>query len=97
MLYTTKQIVEMYSGKSGNITSTMITQTWNHEGLKHIKGKNRGFLYKTEWVDEFIENKAIINAMEKMRFQKLSYYKKGKLDKQLIEHLKYAKTYNKVI
>lgn len=97
MLYTTKQIAEMYSGKSGNITPSMITQTWNHEGLKHIKGKYNGFLYKKEWVDEFIENKSIINAMEKTRIQKMNYYNNGKLDKQLIEHLKYAKMHNRVI
>lgn len=97
MLYTTQQIAQMYSGENGNITPIMITRTWNYEGLKHIKGKGNGFLYKKEWVDEFLENKATIQAMEKIRTQKMIFYKNGKLDKQLIEHLKYAKTHNRVI
>ena len=97
MLYTTQQIAQMYSGKDGNVTPSLITQRWNHEGLKHIKGRRNGFLYKKEWVDEFIENKATIQAMEKIDTSKMVYYKNGKLDKELIEHLKYARMHNRVI
>jgi len=97
MLYTTQQIAKMYSGKYGNVTPIMITRTWNHEGLKHIKGKRNGFLYKKEWVDEFIENKATIQATEKIHSTKMIFYRNGKLDKKMIEHLEYARTYNRVI
>lgn len=54
-LYTTQQIAEMYSGKEGNITSYMITQNWIPKGLKHIRGKGKGFLFKKEWIEEFLE------------------------------------------
>ena len=96
MLYTTKQIAEMYSGKAGNVTPYMITHTWITNGLKHIKGKGNSFLYKKEWVDEFLENKAIIEAMENIKPEKAILYHNGKLDKKLIADLEYVRKYNKV-
>lgn len=60
MLYTTKQIAEMFSGKENNITTYTITHNWIPKGLKHIRGKGTGFLYKKEWVEEFIEQQAEI-------------------------------------
>lgn len=97
MLYTTKQIAEMYSGENKNVTASMITCTWNHEGLKHIKGKGKGFLYKKEWVDEFLENASILEAMNKIRPEKAILYKNGKFQKELVQNLKYARQHNKVI
>lgn len=58
MLYTTKQIAEMLSGEENNITPYIITHNWIPKGLKHIRGKGTGFLYKKEWVEEFIEQQA---------------------------------------
>lgn len=56
MLYTTTEIAEMYGGNQKNVTPYMITHTWIPNGLKYIKGKRKGFLFKKEWVDEFLEN-----------------------------------------
>lgn len=53
-LYTTQQITEIYS----NITPSTITEIWIPKGLKHIRGKRKGYLYKLKWVDEFIEQMA---------------------------------------
>ena len=58
MLYTTEQIAEMYSGKENNVTTYMITHTWIANGLKHIRGKGSGYLYKKEWVEEYLEGQA---------------------------------------
>lgn len=64
MLYTTKQIAEMYSSSENEITPYMITHTWIPQGLKHIRGKGKGFLYKKEWIDEFLEMQAIVNMKQ---------------------------------
>lgn len=56
MLYTTTEIAEMYGGKQKNVTPYMITHTWIPKGLKFIKGKRKGYLFKKEWVEEFLEN-----------------------------------------
>lgn len=56
MLYTTKEIAEMYGGKQKNVTPYMITHTWIPNGLKHIRGKGAGFLYKKEWVEAYLES-----------------------------------------
>lgn len=55
MLYTTKEIAEMYGGEQKNVTPYMITHTWIPNGLKYIKGKGRGYLFKKEWVEEYLE------------------------------------------
>lgn len=59
LLYTTKQIAEMYSAEKETVTPYMITHTWVPNGLKHIKGKGQSFLYKKEWVDEYLEEQSI--------------------------------------
>ncbi len=55
MLYTTKEIAEMYGGEQKNVTPYMITHTWIPNGLKYIKGKGKGYLIKREWVEEYLE------------------------------------------
>lgn len=72
MLYTTKQIAEMYGGEKQNVTPYMITHTWVPNGLKHVKGKGQSFLYKKEWVDEYLETQIIVNFKENktMKFNK---------------------------
>ncbi len=77
MLYTTKQIAEMYSSSESEVTPYMITQTWIKNGLKYIKGKGHAYLYKKEWVEEYLEKNAIQNMVtfdfqenSKSRFKK---------------------------
>lgn len=60
MLYTTTEIAEMYGGKQKNVTPYMITHTWIPKGLKFIKGKRKGYLFKKEWVEEFLENFTVV-------------------------------------
>ncbi len=60
MLYSTKEIAEMYGGENRNITPYTITQTWIPLGLKHIRGKANSYLFKKEWVEEFLETQIII-------------------------------------
>ena len=55
MLYTTKEIAEIYGGEKQNVTPYMITHTWIPNGLKKIKGKGNGYLFKKEWVEQYIE------------------------------------------
>ena len=59
MLYTTEQIAQMYSGENNNVTPYMITHTWIPNGLKHIRGKGKAYLYKSEWVEEYLDAQAI--------------------------------------
>lgn len=58
MLYTTQEIAEMYSSPGSKITPYMVTQTWIKNGLKYIRGKGKGFLFKKEWVEEYLEVQA---------------------------------------
>ncbi len=74
MLYTTEQIAELYSGQENNITPYMITHTWIPNGLRHIRGKGNGYLYKKEWVEEYLEGQAMINKKENKKIN----IKKGK-------------------
>lgn len=60
MLYSTKEIAEMYGGENKNVTPYTITQTWIPLGLKHIRGKANSYLFKKEWVEEFLETQIII-------------------------------------
>ncbi len=64
MLYTTEQIAQMYSGEENNVTPYMITHTWIPNGLKHIRGKGKAYLYKSEWVEEYLEGQAIENQTD---------------------------------
>lgn len=60
MLLSTSQIAEKY-----NVSSYTVTQNWVANGLKHIKGAKNSFLYKVEWVDEFLEQLAFLNIKNK--------------------------------
>lgn len=59
MLYTTKEIAKMYGGEQKNVTPYMITHSWIPKGLKYIRGKGNGYLFKKEWVEEYLENSII--------------------------------------
>lgn len=65
MLYTTEQIAQKYSGEDNNVTPYMITHTWITNGLKHIRGKRNGFLFKEEWVEEYLEKQTNTNLPQK--------------------------------
>jgi len=60
MLYTTKEIADMYGH---NVTPYMITQTWIPNGLKYIRGKGNSYLFKQEWVEQYLE----YNSSEKIK------------------------------
>lgn len=74
MLYSTKEIAEMYGGENRNITPYTITQTWIPLGLKHIRGKANSYLFKKEWVEEFLETQIIIkeNKQKKLKIRRQS-------------------------
>ena len=65
MLYTTQQIADKYGGENKNVTPYMITHTWIPNGLKCIRGKGKGYLFKIEWVEEFLENLTTIENNQK--------------------------------
>lgn len=48
-LYATNEIAEMYG-----VSSATITNNWCCKGLKFLKGEHH-FLFKLEWIDEFLE------------------------------------------
>lgn len=48
--YTTEEIAKIY-----NVAPYTVTQNWVKKGLKHFRGKKNSYLYKLEWVDEYIE------------------------------------------
>lgn len=58
MLYTTKEIAEKYGGEQQNVTPYMITHTWIPNGLKFMKGKRQSYLFKLEWVEQYLEEHA---------------------------------------
>lgn len=58
-LYTSEEIAERY-----NVSPYTITQNWIKKGLKHMKGRGKGFLYKKEWIDEYIENQIMQNTID---------------------------------
>lgn len=81
MLYTAKQIAEIYGGNSRNITTYTVTQQWIKKGLKHIRGKGNSYLFKIEWVEEFLEKQVIEqqdtkNSNKKMKISRLDIHKK---------------------
>ncbi len=59
MLYTTQEIAEMYGGTNKNVTPYMITHTWIPNGLRFIRGKGKGYLFKKEWVEQYIEEQTM--------------------------------------
>ncbi len=58
-LYTTKQIAEIY-----NVSPCTITQNWIKQGLRHKRGPRNSYVYRLEWVDEFIEETSIVRTDE---------------------------------
>lgn len=58
-LYTSEEIAERY-----NVSPYTITQNWIKKGLKHMQGRGKGFLYKKEWIDEYIENQIMQNTID---------------------------------
>lgn len=65
MLFTTEEISRMYSSKNNSVTPYMITHTWIPNGLKHIRGKRNSYLYKKEWVEEYLEEQALMKSLPK--------------------------------
>lgn len=53
-LYTSKEIADIYG-----VTQYTVTQNWGNKGLKKIRGAGNSYLFKKEWVDEFIEEQII--------------------------------------
>lgn len=61
MFYSGKEIAERYSTETIKLTETNI-RNWTKKGMKHIIGPHNLFLYKIEWVEEFIERQAELNS-----------------------------------
>lgn len=61
MLYTGKEIAKKYSTETIRITENNI-RNWTRKGLKHVSGPHNQFLYKEEWVEEYLENQALENV-----------------------------------
>lgn len=57
MLYTGEQIAEIYSTEAVKITTNTVRR-WANNGLKHLLGEKGKFLFKKEWIDEFLEEEA---------------------------------------
>ena len=73
MLYTTKEIAEMYGGEQKNVTPYMITHTWIPNGLKCVRGKGKGYLFKKEWIEEYLESpKTKTKSKSKARTKRLT-------------------------
>ena len=79
MLYTGKQIAERFSTDEVLLTENNIRK-WANKGLKHLRGPHNTFLYKIEWVEEFIEVQAneSINNLKVKNFVIQSNNKKKK-------------------
>lgn len=92
MLYTGKQIAEQYSTEEVEITESTIRR-WANNGLKHIKGKNGKFLYKKEWVEDYIE----IEAEREMNLQTLEEITPKKIPKTKNKLIKFDISNTKVV
>lgn len=55
-LYTGKQIAEMYG-----VSPYTVANNWAKNGLKHIRGPGNSFLYRINWVEEYIQSQIIEN------------------------------------
>ena len=71
MLFTTKEIAEIYGGENKNVTPYMITHTWIPNGLKYIRGKGNSFLFKKEWVEQYIEEQTIIRTNNNLKVKNI--------------------------
>lgn len=58
-LYTSEEIAEIYG-----VSSYTVTNNWGKKGLKRIRGAGNSYLYKKEWVEEYLENQATSNKSE---------------------------------
>ena len=61
MFYTGKEIAEKYSTETVKLSESNI-RNWANKGMKYIRGPHNLFLYKLEWVDEYLEEQAVINS-----------------------------------
>lgn len=76
MLYTGKEIAEMYSTKELVLTENYIRRLAS-KGLKHIRGPHNTFMYKKEWFEEFLEEQADKNQ-DKTIVEELDLNTKGR-------------------
>lgn len=70
MLFTTEEISKMYSSPGNSVSEYMITHTWIPNGLRHIRGKRNSYLYKKEWIEEFLESQSIQNISNNKNIKK---------------------------
>lgn len=67
-LYTGKEIASMYG-----VTPYTVSNYWVKKGLKHIRGSGNSFLYKKEWIEEYIESQIMqtVPVSKKNEFNKI--------------------------
>lgn len=80
-LYTTKEISKKYK-----VSPYMIIHTWVKNGLKHFKGGRNSFLYKLEWVEEYVNNNTIqLNKnLNDINIKKVNINKKKKCNTMVV-------------
>lgn len=76
MLYTGKEIAQMYSSEDIKLTENYIRRLAS-KGLKHIRGPHNTFLYKKEWFENYLEEQADKNQ-EKEIIEEMNLDTKGK-------------------
>lgn len=81
MLYTTEEIARMYSSPGNQITSYMITHTWIPNGLKYIKGKRNSFLFKQEWIEEYLEEQSQLAVIKNNKSKNNNIFRKNRLSR----------------
>lgn len=86
MLFTTKEIAEIYGGENKNVTPYMITHTWIPNGLKYIRGKGNSFLFKKEWVEQYIEEQTIIRTNNNLKVKNIKIGTKKILNNNFFVH-----------
>lgn len=92
MFYTGKEIAEQYSTKEVEITENTVRR-WANNGLKHMTGKKGIYLYRKEWVEEYIENE----AEKKVNLQTLSEIKPKKIPKAKSKLVKFDVSNLKIV
>ena len=90
MLHTGKEVVEKYSTDKAKITENTVRR-WANNGLKHIRGRNGEYLYKYEWIDEYIELEAEKNIQRKFIEENLAKTKTKRKETILKCNFKEAK------
>ena len=86
MLFTTKEIAEICGGENKNVTPYMITHTWIPNGLKYIRGKGNSFLFKKEWVEQYIEEQTIIRTNNNLKVKNIKIGTKKILNNNFFVH-----------